>query len=163
MTEMSLRPAAAMATKQAAKKPPTAPVPPAKNIALYHIDTRDTSIVAYYEEDNISYAEAAVHVNGMICEGTYRFSVASDGMSILWQRATHKRCFDKKLLRAIMGLRYSSSNSRVIAYDNALQEMHGSNITPDSSNLYWGTAQVIKLTEKVTGLPSSQFILTQPR
>jgi hypothetical protein len=106
-----------------------------------------------YEEDDVSYTKAAVHVNGMIREGTYCFLVASDGMSILWQQATHKQCFDKKLLWAIMGLRYSSSDSRVIAYDNALQEMHRSNITPDSSNLYWGTAQVIKLTEKVMGSP----------
>ena len=52
-----------------------------------------------------------------------------------------------------MGMRYSSSNSRVITYDNALQEIHGSNVTPDTSNLYWGTAQVIKLTKKVTGSP----------
>ncbi len=52
-----------------------------------------------------------------------------------------------------MGMRYSSSDSRVITYDNALQEIHGSNVTPDTSNLYWGTAQVIKLTKKVTGSP----------
>jgi hypothetical protein len=153
MTETSQRATAAMATKQAPRKPPPAPAPPAKNIALYHIDTRDTSVVAYYEEDNVSYAEAAVYINGVVPEGTFRFSVSLDGMSILWQRATHKRCFDKKLLRAIMGMRYSSSDSRVIAYDNALQEMHGSNVTPDTSNLYWGTAQVIKLTEKVMGSP----------
>jgi hypothetical protein len=31
--------------------------------------------------------------------------------------------------------------------------MHGSNASSDPSNLYWGTAQKIKLTEKVTGSP----------
>ncbi len=56
MTETSLRPAAAMATK----KPPTAPAPPATNIALYHINTHNTSVIVYYEEDDISYAKAAV-------------------------------------------------------------------------------------------------------
>jgi hypothetical protein len=52
-----------------------------------------------------------------------------------------------------MGMRYSSSDSHVIAYDNTLQEMHGNNVTPDPLNLYWGTVQVIKLTKKVTGSP----------
>ena len=69
-------------------------------------------------------------------EWTYRFSVSLDGMSILWQRATHKRCFNKKLIQAIMGSSYSSSDSRVIAYDSVHQEMHGSNVTLDPSNLY---------------------------
>jgi hypothetical protein len=67
----------------------------AKKIALYHIDTRDTSVVAYYQDDDVSYAEAALYINRVIPEGTYRFSVSFGGMSILWQRATHKRCFDK--------------------------------------------------------------------
>ncbi len=85
MTE-TLQPAAAStATNQATKMPPTAPAPPVMKIALYHIDTCDTSIVAYYEEDDLSYAKAAVHVNEVIPEGTYRFSLALDGMSILWQ------------------------------------------------------------------------------
>ena len=45
-----------------------------------------------------SYAEATVYINRVFPEGTYRFSVSLNGMSILWQQATHKRCFDKKLL-----------------------------------------------------------------
>jgi hypothetical protein len=52
-----------------------------------------------------------------------------------------------------MGRRYSSSDSRIIAYDNALQEMHGKRIAPDPLGLYWGDPQVIKLTEKITGSP----------
>jgi hypothetical protein len=92
---------------------------------------RNTSVVAYYQDNDISYAEAAVYINGVI-------PLLLDGMSILWQHATHKRCFNKKLLRVIMGSSYSSSNSRVIAYDNVHQEMHGSNVTPDPSNLTEG-------------------------
>ena len=77
-----------------------------------------------------------MYINRVIPKGTYRFSVSLDGMSILWQRATHKRCFAKKLLQAIMGSSYSLRDSRVITYDNVHQEMHGSKVTPNPSNLY---------------------------
>ena len=33
------------------------------------------------------------------------------------------------------------------------QEMLANGVTPDPSKLYWGSAQVIKLKEKVTGTP----------
>jgi hypothetical protein len=59
-------------------------------------------------------------------------------MSVAWQRVIHKRCFDKKLLQGIMKDKYSSSHSRVIAYDNVLQEMHLNRLIPDASRLYWG-------------------------
>jgi hypothetical protein len=52
------------AAKQAAKKSTAAAAAaapaPAKKITLYHIDTRDTSVVAYYQDDDVSYVEAAV-------------------------------------------------------------------------------------------------------
>ncbi len=84
-----------------------------------------------------------LYVNGVVPKGTYRFMVAEDGMSVSWQRAIHKRCFDKKLLQGIMKDKYSSSHSRVITYDNVLQEMHLNRLTPDASGLYWGALQVI--------------------
>ncbi len=130
MTEM-YQPAAAAA---AAAKPPAnkkktvsavmAIPAPAKKIALYYLDTRDTSIIAYYQDDGVGYAEVALYVNGVVPKGTYRFTVAKDRMSVLWQHAIHKRCFDKKLLQGIMKDKYSSSHSRIIAYNNVLQEMH---------------------------------------
>jgi hypothetical protein len=46
--------------------------------------------------------------------------------------------FGKKLLQEIMKDKYSSSQSRIIAYDNVLQEMHLNRLTPDASGLYWG-------------------------
>ncbi len=84
MMEMSQPAATAPAIKQATKKPPTGPAPRAKKIALYHIDMCDTSIITYYQEDDISYTKVAVYVNGVIPKGTYHFLVELDGMSILW-------------------------------------------------------------------------------
>jgi hypothetical protein len=158
MTEMyQPNAAAAAATKPPADKKKTASavvaIPaPAKKIALYYLDTRDTSVVAYYQDDGVGYAELALYVNGVVPKGTYHFTVAEDGMPVSWQRAIHKRCFDKKLLQDIMKDKYSSSHSRDIAYKNVLQEMHLNRLTPDASGLYWGAPQVIRLSKKVTGL-----------
>jgi hypothetical protein len=157
MTEMyQPTAAAAAAAKPPANKKKTASavvaIPaPAKKIALYYLDTRNTSVVAYYQDDGVGYAEVALYINGMVPKGTYRFTVAEDGMLVSWQRVIHKRCFDKKLLQGIMKDKYSSSHSRVIAYDNVLQEMHLNRLTPNASGLYWGAPQVIRLSKKVTG------------
>ena len=64
---------------------------PAMKITLYSIDTRDTSIDAYYQDDYVSYAEVAVYINGVVPKGSYCFSVALDDMPILWKCATHKQ------------------------------------------------------------------------
>jgi hypothetical protein len=124
---------------------------PAKKITLYYIDTRNTSVVAYYQDDGVGYAEVVLYLNGVVPKGTYHFTVAKDGMLVSWQRAIHKCCFDKKLLQGIMKDKYSSSHSRIIAYDNMLQEMHLNRLTSDASGLYWGAPQVIRLSKKVTG------------
>ena len=97
MTEM-YQPAAAAA---AAAKPPAnkkkttyavVAIPaPAKKIALYYLDTRNTSVVAYYQDDGVGYAKVALYVNGVVPKGTYRFTVAKDGMSVSWKCAIHKR------------------------------------------------------------------------
>ncbi len=149
--------AAAAAAKPPANKKKTASavvaIPtPAKKITLYYLDTHDTSVVTYYQDDGVGYAKMVLYVNGVVPKGTYRFKVAEDGMSVSWQRAIHKRCFDKKLLQGIMKDKYSSSHSRVIAYNNVLQEMHLNRLTPNASGLYWGTPQVIRLSKTVTGL-----------
>jgi hypothetical protein len=112
----------------------------------------DTSVVAYYQDDGVGYTEVALYINSVVPKGTYHFTVAKDGMSVTWQRTIHKRCFDKKLLQGIMKDKFSSSHSRVIAYDNVLQEMHVNRLSPNASGLYWGAPQVIRLSKKVTGL-----------
>jgi hypothetical protein len=72
MTEM-YQPAAAAA---AAPKPPAdkkktasavmAIPAPAKKITLYYLDTRDTSVVASYQDDGVGYAEVVLYVNGVV-------------------------------------------------------------------------------------------------
>ena len=44
-----------------------------------------------------------IHVPGMVAEGTYRFALAEDGMSITWQRAINRVCLNKERLRGVMG------------------------------------------------------------
>jgi hypothetical protein len=97
MTEMyQPTAAAAAAAKPPADKKKTASavvaIPaPAKKIALYYLDTCDTSVVPYYQDDGVSYADVALYVNGVVPKGMYHFTVAKDGMSVSWKCAIHKR------------------------------------------------------------------------
>jgi hypothetical protein len=160
MTEM-YQPAAAAA---AAAKPPAdkkktasavVAIPaPAKKIALYNLDTRDTSVVAYYQDDGVGYTKVALYVNGVVPKGMYCFTVAKDRMSVSWQRTIHKRCFDKKLLQGIMKDKYSSSiqaTAALLPTTTCCREMHLNRLPPDALGLYWGAPQVIRLSKKVTG------------
>jgi len=62
-------------------------------------------------------------------------------------------CLNKERLRGVMGERYSSSSSRVIAYDDATQEMRHNKVSHDAGGQYWGAPQVIRLREECTGTP----------
>jgi hypothetical protein len=72
MTEMyQPAAAAAAAAKPPADKKKTASavvvIPaPAKKIVLYYLDMRDTSVVAYYQDNGVGYAEVALYVNGVV-------------------------------------------------------------------------------------------------
>ena len=114
---------------------------------------RDAAMIAYYSDEGVDYAEVEMHVTGAVPPGTYRFALAEDGMSITWQRGIDKRCLDKERFKGVMGRKYSSSSSRVVAYSNVMQAMHQSKVSPDAAGQYWGAPQVIRLTEKCTGTP----------
>ena len=98
-----------------------------------------------------------IHIPGMVAEGTYRFALAKDGMSITWQRAINRVCLNKERLRGVMGERYSSSSSRVIAYDDATQEMRHNKVSHNTGGQYWGAPQVIRLREECTGTPTESI------
>ena len=146
----------AAASKPPAKKPPAAAAAPApaqakRKVTLFHLDTRDAYIVAYYADEGRLFAEAAVYINGWVPQGTSCFTVAEGGMSVEFTRATDGRCFDNKILKNIMKNKYSDDASRVTAYDEALQAMCRAKVNADGMGLYWGTPQVINFKEKVTG------------
>jgi hypothetical protein len=142
-------PVAAAATTAATKIITSTPA----KIVLFHLDMRDAAMIAYYSDGGVDYAEVEMHVTGAVPPGTYRFALAEDGMSISWQRGIDKRCLDKGRFKGVMGRKYSSSSSRVVAYSNVMQAMHQSKVSPDAVGQYWGAPQVIRLTEKCTGTP----------
>jgi hypothetical protein len=98
-----------------------------------------------------------IHIPGMVAEGTYRFALAEDGMSITWQRAINRVCLNKESLRGVMGEKYLSSSSRVIAYDDATQEMCHNKVSHNAGGQYWGAPQVIRLREECTGTPTKSI------
>ena len=151
----STKPPAAAAAADTVMPPPAAKTKP---LEPYSIDVRDAAIVTYYNDAAIDYAEVEIHVNGVVPEGSCKFTVAADCMSISWQRATDKICFASEHLKAVMKNDYSMSHNRVIAYDDVAQKMIGDKVTPDAAGRFWGAPQVIKLKARVTGTPKESFL-----
>jgi hypothetical protein len=135
--------------------PPAAKIKP---LEPYSIDVRNVAVVTYYNNTAVDYAEVKICVNGVVPEGSCKFTVAADSMSILWQRATDKICFASEHLKAVMKNDYSMSHNRVIAYHDVAQKMIGNNETPDAAGRFWGAPQVIKLKARVTGTPKESFL-----
>jgi hypothetical protein len=67
--------------------------------------------------------------------------VVKDGRSILFVRAIRGRLFDKKILKKIMKDNYPKSCARIIAWDDAVQEMEVKKVH-SKNGLFWGKLQV---------------------
>jgi hypothetical protein len=119
------KPDAAAAATAAKKKPPasekddsnevaTMPsrAPPKKN---FSIDATNRFLVAYYGKGVNDYADVAIMVNGTIKKGLYEVQVAKDGLSLSWRRASRSECFNKEILKKILGDKYRDSSHRVVA------------------------------------------------
>ena len=106
--------------------------------------------VSYFCEGSQDFAEATLHVNGVLRDIHYRVSMAPDGKSINYVRAVWSECFTKEVLQSIMGTDYSTTHTRVIAYDDVAQEMLEKKVISESK-LYWGEPQVVRLKWECTG------------
>ena len=126
--------------------------PPAPKPTIFSVSSADMFGVSYYCEGTQDFAEVAFHVNGVLHDIDYCVSVAPDGKAIFYVRAVRAECFSKEVLRSIMGRDYSTTNSRVVAYDDVAQEMIEKKVLPES-NLYWGEPQVVRLKWECTGTP----------
>jgi hypothetical protein len=133
-------------SKDVAEVPPPAAKPPVN----YSVDSTDNHLVAYYVKGNTDVADVVFFINGVVRDTEYRVTVAADRKSISWTRAVHSICFSKKILKAILGGKYSSSSHRAVAYDDIAQEMQGKNIRPEN-HLFWGAPQVVRLKWECTG------------
>ena len=140
----STKPAATTAatTVTAATKVTVMPPPATKKLVLYFLDACNVAIITYYKDAAVDYAEVEVHINGVVPEGSCKFTVAVDGMSISWQRTTDKICFASEHLKAVMKDNYySTSHNHVIKYKNIAQKMIGDEVTPDTVGPFWGASQ----------------------
>jgi len=80
----------------------------------------------------------------------YCVTVAADRKSVMLKCGIHSFCFFKKLLKAILGGKYSSSSHRAVAYDDIAQEMQDENVRL-KNQLFWGAPQVVRLKWECTG------------
>ena len=124
--------------------------PPAPKPSIFNISCTDVFGVSYFCEGSQDFAEVTLHVNGVLRDIDYRVSVAPDGKSINYVRAVRSECFTKEVLQSIMGTDYSTTHTRVIAYDDVAQEMLEKKVISESK-LYWGEPQVVRLKWECTG------------
>ena len=126
------------ATKKAESNDIAAVLPPTtKPPANYSIDSTEKHFISYYVKGKSDIVDVVFLVNGVVHDTEYRVTVAADRKSVTLKRGIHSFCFSKKLLRAILGGKFSSSSHRAIAYDDIAQEMQDENLRPENQ-LFWG-------------------------
>jgi len=94
-------PTAAAATALTMEKKVTPP--PAPKPSIFSISCTDMFGVSYFCEGSQDFAEATLHVNGVLRNIDYCVSVAPDGKSINYVRTVRSECFTKEVLQSIMG------------------------------------------------------------
>ena len=124
--------------------------PPAPKPSIFNISCTDVFGVSYFCEGSQDFAEVTLHVNGVLRDIDYHVSMAPDGKSINYVRTVRSECFTKEVLQSIMGTDYSTTHTRVIAYDDVAQEMLEKKVI-SKNKLYWGEPQVVHLKWECTG------------
>ena len=97
----------------------------------------------------------------MIPEGSCKFTVAADGMSISWQHETDKICFAREHFKAHMHNDFSTSHNPVVAYGNVAQKMMGNKVAPDVVGQFCWAPQVNSFKARVMGAPK-ELLLPYP-
>ena len=156
------KPNAAAAATAVKKKPPAAKKDDSDEVATmpsrapakknFSIDATDRFLVAYYGKGVNDYADVAIMVNGTIKKDSYEVQVAEDGLSLSWRRASRSECFNKEILKKILGDEYRDSSHRVVAWDDLRMEMREKNVH-SKQGLFWGAPMVVHLKWKCTGTP----------
>ena len=93
-------------TEVAAEMPPPAP----RVIANFSVNSNGKFLVSYYCEGSHDYVDMAVHINGVLHDGDYRMSIATNGKSVSWQREVQSICFTQNNLNSILEATYSPSS-----------------------------------------------------
>jgi len=120
------------------------PAPTTKPPANYSVDSTKKHFISYYIKGKSDAADVLFLVNGVVHDAEYCVTMAADRKSVTLKRGIHSFCFSKKLFKAILGGKYSSSSHRTIVYDDIAQEMQDKNLRPENQ-LFWGTKQVVRL------------------
>ncbi len=96
-------------------------------------------------------------VNGTIKKkGSYDVKVAEDGFLLSWRRASRSKCFNKEILKKILGDQYPDSSHRVVAWDDLRMEMRDKNVRSKQGFL-GGAHMVVHLKWTCTGTPIEGF------
>jgi hypothetical protein len=110
------RKAAATTKKPAAAT--TMPSPTPWLLVNFSVESTGEFAVADYCEGTWDYADVVIHINRVIRKSKYCVSITQDRTSVSWQCSVLLVCFTKGILSAIIGVAYSSTNHRIITYDD---------------------------------------------
>jgi hypothetical protein len=133
-----VKPVTTAASKTAKKKTKKAdgiallPAPKLPNIRTYSIEAEDPFAISYYANGKHNYSNVVIRVNGTMEYGEYEVRVAKDDRSISFVCAIRAKLFDKTILKNIMGQHYHEGSTRVIAWDDTVQEMEGKKVYPQN-------------------------------
>ncbi len=133
-------PAGAKKVTKKAESDDVAAVPPPviKPPVNYSVDSTEKHFVSYYVKGKSDVADVVFLVNGVVHDTEYRGTVAADRKSVMLKRGVNSFCFSKKLLKAILGGKYSSSSHCAVAYDDIAQEMQDENVRPEPRTSFFG-------------------------
>ena len=134
-------------SNEVAMMPPCAP---ARKYFL--VNATDCFLVMYYGKGVNDYADMAIIVNSTTKKGSYDVKVAKDGLSLSWRRASRSKCFNKEILKKILGDEYRNSSHCVVAWDDLRMEMRNKNMR-SKQGLFGGAPMVLHLKWKCTGTP----------
>ena len=91
-----------------------------------------------------------VHINGVLRDGDYHMSIATDGKSVLWQRGVQAICFTKYIVKSILKDSYSPLSHCTVTYGNVTQEMKVKKVLPENKQ-FGGAPQVMCIKLECTG------------
>ncbi len=86
------------------------PPPTPHIIANFSVNSNDKFRVSYYCEGSHDYVDMVVHINGVLHNGDYRVSIATNRKSVSWQRGIQSVCFTQNILKSILEATYSPSS-----------------------------------------------------
>ena len=89
----------------------------------YSMVTLDGYMVKPYCQKFTDHVEVDIHIAGVLKDHSYKVELSTDGLALIWKRATPDYVFESKRMITQLGRGYHPDESRVIAHDDVVQQI----------------------------------------